>query len=94
VRGALLAVETLPALLPVRELLFGALEFLVESAFGGLREFQFRREFFDLFAQARDLPFVALDVRIEFGERGARLGEFVALLVTQLARVKSWIRCG
>ena len=81
VRGALFAVETFPALLPVTERRFGRGQAFVERAFGSLRLRQLRAQLFDLGAQRFDLAPVALDVRVELGQRGTRLGQLVALLV-------------
>ena len=61
---------------------------LAERALGGLRLDEVRRKLFDFGAQAGDFAFVALDVRIQFGQRGARLRELVALLLAHLANVR------
>ena len=94
-RGALLAVEVFPALLPAGERRLGGAQPLVQRAFGGLGLRQLGTELFDLGAQLGDLAFVALDVRLQLGQRGARLRQLVALLFAQLARVRGCsVRCG
>ena len=64
VRGALLAIESFPALLPVGERVFGGRQVFAERALGGLRLREVRRQLFDLGAQRGDFALVAIDVRV------------------------------